>query len=706
MAQKRLFAFLLLLAFCVEPLAVIAETLDEAPAEAPAETAAEAAPVEETAYDPSLAGEILATSTAAVSAEELAPAEAAVEDISLPDESAYAADEVVVKYEGEDKAIVIGTGGETVAETISDLIADPAVEYAEPNYIRGFDAIATDDTDRALLWGLENTGQSVNGTAGIADADTDAPEAWTLSTGQDVTIAVIDSGVDYLHEDLAQNMWDGANCVDESGQPLGGCMHGYDFKDNDTVPLPPAGTSVEARHGTHVAGTIAAAMNNAKGVIGVAPSAKIMAIRFSLDTASEVKAIDFARENGARIINASFSGAGISAVEQEAIQRFTDAGGIFIASAGNGADDGIGDDLDNLPVPETPNQQSSYPASYPDAGIVSVAATTQSDALAAFSNYGAVSADLGAPGTNIRSTFPGNAYGYFSGTSMAAPHVAGAAALLAAYRPDYDAGDIKAVLLDSGDALPGLSGKTVSGKRLNAYAALLASTPPPDTTAPVITLLGANPLALSVGAAFSDPGATAQDDVDGDLTSAIIASGAVDTAAAGTYARTYVVSDAAGNTATSTRDVVVSAVSSGGGGGGGGSSKSRRGGGGGGSSSAAPVLARPLQGSMVLGASGYFFTRDLGLGSMGADVTELQKKLASLGLFAAAPTGYFGPVTASALRAYQSARGLPATGMLDGATRASLNSAPAVPASNAARIAELTALLNSLLAQLKALQGR
>jgi subtilisin family serine protease len=448
--------------------------------------------------------------------------------------------------------------GIAVEQAIALLEANPNVEYAEPNYIRSITALSSTSPELVDLWALQNTAQTVNGILGTLDADTDALEAWSIATGTDVIVAVIDTGVDYTHPDLLSSMWDGSACVDEDGDPLGDCIHGYDFEYDDLDPM--ATTSVgDGAHGTHVAGIIAAAHNDV-GVAGIAPGVKIMALRFGLDTASEVRAIDFATRNGAKIINASFGGTASSTAEYEAIQRFQNAGGIFVASAGNSTYD-----LDTDPT-------DVYPAEYDLASIISVAATDQDDELAYYSNYGATNVDLGAPGSNILSTVPTSdsvdGYEYKSGTSMAAPMVSGAVALAWSYQSSLSATEVKAAVLDSGDALAVLATTTVSGKRLNVHSMLLSLAPiipAPDTTAPVITLLGANPLALTVGDVFTDPGAEVTDDTD--ATTTITGVGTVDTATAGTYVRSYTASDAAGNfAATTTRSVVVSApaVSSGG----------------------------------------------------------------------------------------------------------------------------------------------
>ncbi|MFA6270226.1 MAG: S8 family serine peptidase [Candidatus Paceibacterota bacterium] len=282
----------------------------------------------------------------------------------------------------------------TVEQKIAELKNDPNVEYVEPNYRRYPAVINTNDTNKSILWGLDNTGQTINGSygniTGTNDADIDAPEAWAISgatTSVPVIVAVIDSGVAYNHPDLVANMWDGSNCKDENGNALGGCNYGYDYEDNDKTPLPSFSS-----HGTHIAGTIAAAINNGKGIIGVAPNAKIMAIKYGFNVASEIKSIDFAIQNGAKVINASFDGTEFSQSEYDAINRFKTAGGILIAAAGN----------------ESTNNESVhlYPSDYNLDNIISTAATDQNDALATFSNYGITSVDVGAPGTNIYSTVP------------------------------------------------------------------------------------------------------------------------------------------------------------------------------------------------------------------------------------------------------------------------------------------------------------
>ncbi len=341
-----------------------------------------------------------------------------------PSNQSYVADEVVVRFREERVDISTAAGGRAVAElarnknlkkmkevkgqnsalfqaeskkTVEELVeelrADPNVLYAEPNYVRRPFAIMSNDTLKDSLWALHNTGQFIEGSyavnnPGTSDSDMDVPEAWLLSEGttSPVIVAVIDSGVAYTHSDLVANMWDGQECLDGEGAYLGWCMHGYDFEDQDTNPFPS-----DSAHGTMVAGVISAEKNNGQGITGIAPHAKIMALKFGLDVFSEVQAIDFAIQNGARIINASYGDYSFSQMEYDAIERFRDAGGLFVAASGNWGEDND----DSWPM---------YPASYDLDNIIAVSATDQADVLANFSNYGAFGVDVGAPGTNILTT--------------------------------------------------------------------------------------------------------------------------------------------------------------------------------------------------------------------------------------------------------------------------------------------------------------
>lgn len=322
---------------------------------------------------------------------------------------------------------------------------------AEPDYLQST-ASVPNDTSYASLWGMHNTGQ----TGGTAGADIDAQEAWDITTGSSsVIVGIIDSGADYTHIDLAPNIWSNA-----AGQ------HGYDYYDQDTDPMDNSPSS----HGTHVAGTIGAAGNNSQGVTGVSWQVRMMVLRFigptGLGATSDaISCIRFATDNGAKILSNSWGGsAGQPGDNLETeINRARTRGVLFIAAAANGGDDQIGDDNDLLP---------NYPSNYSPDNIVAVAATDASDQLASFSNYGRNSVDLAAPGVNIYSTLPGNTYGSKSGTSMATPHVAGAAALILAADNTLTYSQVRTRLLGNTDAIPALSQRTVTGGRLNAYKAI------------------------------------------------------------------------------------------------------------------------------------------------------------------------------------------------------------------------------------------
>ena len=608
----------------------------------------------------------------------------------------------------------------TVEEKIAELKNDPDVEYVEPNYIQPWTSTTPNDTNFSELWGLH---------------DIDAPEAWDVFTGSDsVVVAVLDTGVAYNHPDLINNMWDGTVCKNENNQTISCPNHGWDYTSPDNDPIDDNG------HGTHVAGTIGAQGNNSIGVTGVNWNVKLMALKVGnyagAITGDVVKAIDFAINNNVKIINASFAGSE-STAQYDAINRFRQAGGIFIAASGNGeeyGDSNLGDDHEN--------EMHKYPCDYDLDNIICVAATNQNDELADFSDYGADSVDVGAPGVEIYSTMAGSIifsedfesvaegynigqftsggittnwwgagnnccskviytdyfvkkyaptysyesnantwlisnpinfsssnikgatlsfdiwcdtpsapniwqdyiqttyyngvwnngkkydedkikleggnilfdsnyigyhkeytedisnylsndfkfsfdwttdssvdynlgctidnikiikytdesaenYDYMGGTSMAAPHVAGLAALIWGYKPELSYSEIRDVILETGDDLDFLDGKTTTGKRINAFNALNSL-----SEAPIITLTGSSTVNFYIGDTYTDTGATAEDDVDGNITDNIITSGLpIDTTATGTHIITYNISDSAGNLADEViRTVIVNEV--------------------------------------------------------------------------------------------------------------------------------------------------
>ena len=280
----------------------------------------------------------------------------------------------------------------TVSQAVALYHSDPDVLYAEPNYRFRLQTIPNDD-DMTRLWGLVNTGQIVNGTSGTADADMDADRAWDLETGStDIVVAVVDSGVDAMHPDLAANIWTNPNetnnGVDDDGNGYIDDIHGWDFVENDNQPIDPHG------HGTHVAGIIGAVGNNGIGSAGVCWRVSIMPLRFITaadygTTADAIEAIEYADDNGADVINLSWGGPYYSLALKEAIDA-VDA--LVVCAAGN-----EGGNLDDVPL---------YPASYESANILSVAASDADDHPAWFTNYSDRLADVAAPGTDIFSTVP------------------------------------------------------------------------------------------------------------------------------------------------------------------------------------------------------------------------------------------------------------------------------------------------------------
>ncbi|MEZ2227324.1 MAG: S8 family serine peptidase [Microcoleus sp.] len=390
-----------------------------------------------------------------------------------------------------------------------NLARDPRVAAVELNYTVSIDqfsnnfnfsqlfnnvSILDTPSDPRLneLWGLNNTGQ----TGGRFDADIDAPEAWDIQKGsKNVVVAVVDTGVDYNHQDLAANIWRNTgeiagDGIDNDRNGYIDDVRGYNFINNNNNP-----TDI-ASHGTHVAGTIGAVGNNNIGVVGVSQNVSIMPLmvfkiypdgKLLASTDALVKAINYATQKGAKVINASYGGPSFSQAEKDAIADANKKGVLFVAAAGNDA--------------KNNDTVAHYPSNYDLPNIIAVAATTDSDLVAFFSNYGNNSVDLGAPGQNILSTIPGNQYGFKSGTSMAAPHVAGAAALLLAQNPSLSVTQLKNILMRTTDPLTSLIGATVSGGRLNIRRAL--NRPPVLNYGPTTTPWHYNYLNVSNSSTFN-----------------------------------------------------------------------------------------------------------------------------------------------------------------------------------------------------------
>jgi subtilisin family serine protease/subtilisin-like proprotein convertase family protein len=360
--------------------------------------------------------------------------------------------------------------GKSVKEAIELLEKNPSVASVEPNYTWR-KALTPNDPRFGDLWGLNNTGQD----GGTVDADIDAVEAWDTTTGsRDIVIGVIDSGVDYNHEDLNANMWRNPleipdNGVDDDGNGYIDDIYGIDTINGDSDPMD------DDSHGTHVAGTIGAVGGNNIGVVGVNHEVSIAACKFlsaagTGSTAGAIECVDYftaLKNNGVnvRATNNSWGGGPFSAALQDAITASGEANILFLAAAGNS-----GTDNDASP---------HYPSSYDNESLIAVASTNRNDGDATHS-FGLTSVDLAAPGRAIWSTTPNNTYSSFSGTSMATPHVAGTAALVWSINPEISAVEMKALLMNTGDDNAWADGKTVSGKRLNAANALEDADPTPS----------------------------------------------------------------------------------------------------------------------------------------------------------------------------------------------------------------------------------
>jgi subtilisin family serine protease len=357
----------------------------------------------------------------------------------------------------------------TPAAAIRSLASHPSVEFAEPNWIYTHQATSNDPYyTNGSLWGMYGDATSPANQYG-----SQAGEAWAAGKNgcASVWIGIIDEGYMYTHEDLAANAGTNpgeiaGNGKDDDGNGYVDDVYGWDFDGNNNTVFD--GTSDD--HGTHVAGTIGGVGGNSKGVAGVCWSVKLMNAKFlgsrGGTTANAIKAVDYFTDlktrHGIKLVatNNSWGGGGFSQGLYDAIERANAAGILFIAAAGNN-----GSNNDTSP---------SYPASYSNTNIIAVASIASDGSISSFSNYGATSVDLGAPGSSIWSTVPKSSrgkvvsgYASYSGTSMATPHVTGAAALFAAYNSGATAGDIKAAILSKVVATPSLNGKTVTGGRLN-----------------------------------------------------------------------------------------------------------------------------------------------------------------------------------------------------------------------------------------------
>jgi hypothetical protein len=333
------------------------------------------------------------------------------------------------------------------------------VEYAEPDF--RVQALSTpNDSLFPQMWSLHNTGQN-GGTTGD---DIGATLAWNLGTGNhNIVVATIDSGIDYSHPDLIPNLFHDTSVCNGVNDGSNGCY-------GISTVYYTSDVADDLGHGTHVSGTIGASGNNTLGVVGINWKVQLLSCKFlaydgSGLTSDAISCLDYVlqiKNKGYNIVatNNSWGGTEYSQALTDAIQAQQDAGILFIAASGNEFNDN-----DLLPT---------YPANTPLPNVISVAATTRTDALAVFSNTGRHSVHIGAPGQEILSTWPGNNYEVLSGTSMAAPHVTGAVALLAAENPSLDWRALKNLLLTGGDSRTSLA-QTISGRRLNVNGSMTCS---------------------------------------------------------------------------------------------------------------------------------------------------------------------------------------------------------------------------------------
>jgi len=370
---------------------------------------------------------------------------------------------------GGEVELVRVPAGLGIAAAVRGIQGDDAVEFAEPNWIHTHQATSNDPYyTGSNLWGMYG-----DATAPANAYGSQAGEAWAAGAHDcgAVWVGIIDEGYMFSHEDLAANVGlnpgeIAGNGADDDGNGYVDDTHGWDFDGNNRTVFDGATDD----HGTHVAGTIGAAGGNGKGVAGVCWSIKLMNAKFlgrrGGTTANAVRAVDYFTDLKARhglnfvATNNSWTGGGFSQALQNAIERANDADILFVTAAGND-----GRNTDSSPV---------YPGAHAAPNVIVVASITSSGALSSFSNYGATSVDIGAPGSAVYSTVPKSAKGQlvagcasYSGTSMATPHVTGAAALYAARHPGATAAQIRSAILDAGAATASLAGKTATGDRLD-----------------------------------------------------------------------------------------------------------------------------------------------------------------------------------------------------------------------------------------------
>ncbi len=372
-----------------------------------------------------------------------------------------------MKSANRDEVLLVSSKLSTL-DAIAQLKGMAEVEYAEPNFIYNHNATSNDPSyTNGTLWGMYGDATTPSNQYG-----SQAGEAWAAgNTGSNtVYIGIIDEGYMYDHEDLAANAGTNpgeiaGNGVDDDGNGLVDDVYGWDFDGDDSSVF----DGVDDDHGTHVAGTIGGVGNNGIGIAGVAWNVKLMGAKFlgrrGGTTANAIKAVDYftdLKQKGLNVVatNNSWGGGGYSQGLYDAIERANSAGILFIAAAGNASNNN--------------DASLSYPGSYDNSNIIAVASITNSGAISSFSNFGATTVDIGAPGSGIYSSIPVRSkgqilsgYASYNGTSMATPHVSGGAALYAASHPGSTAAQIKAAIMNSAVPTSSLTGKCVTGGRLN-----------------------------------------------------------------------------------------------------------------------------------------------------------------------------------------------------------------------------------------------
>lgn len=388
--------------------------------------------------------------------------------VATYDPADYAGGEILVVYDSG-ACEVVETGDGSLEDTLRALASQDGVALVQPNYVYEDTSTAGNDPLFSRQWALSNDGTLINladHTSAVAGIDINAEEAWKIygEGKRDVVIALIDTGVEITHPELADSIWVNedeipGNGIDDDGNGYIDDTYGWDFYYNNHQVY----NGSEDSHGTHAAGTIAASSDNGQGIAGIVPGDRVSVMVLKVlggssgkgSTVDVVRAIQYAEANGASICNLSLGG---TSYDPALYQAMANSSMLFVVAAGN---DGV--DTDAVPT---------YPASYSLENLIAVANVSYDGTLNPTSNYGAVSVDLGAPGSYILSTAAGSGYAYMTGTSMAAPMVTAAAALVYSYYDDISLADVRTILLSSTSPLSSLSGKTVTGGMLDLAAAL------------------------------------------------------------------------------------------------------------------------------------------------------------------------------------------------------------------------------------------